>query len=59
MNYKFIKNSQGRLCPSLDFIPEGWKELKYSCTAPTGYTWYYNGKPFFSKEHQSALIKIA
>ena len=55
--YKYIKNSQGRLCLCLDYIPKGWKPLLNTNTAPKGYTWYWNGEGLFEGLWESALIK--
>ena len=54
---KYIKNSQGRNCLCLDYIPEGWKPLPYAGTAPKGYTWYWNGEGLFEGLWEVALIK--
>ena len=57
LKFNTIKNSQGRLVKSLDFVPKGWKLLKGSWTEPKGYKWYFNGKSLFGGEWQTALIK--
>ena len=45
----------------LDKMPEGWKELKFTLTAPSGYVWIWNGKNPFEKKNMSekALLKVS
>jgi len=43
----------------LDTMPEGWKEIKNAATAPNGYKWIHNCKPFFSDEYEHALLKVS
>ncbi len=39
-------------------IPEGWKELKGSMTAPIGTVWVSNREPFKSGNRKSALLLV-
>lgn len=41
-----------------DEIPNGWATLKGASTSPVGYEWIYNRKSLFSKEYESALLKL-
>lgn len=41
-----------------DEMPVGWKDIIGALTAPLGYKWICNGKSFFSKERETALLKI-
>lgn len=38
-------------------LPNGWRKLEGSLTAPNGYYWASNGKSFFNEEFESVLIK--
>ena len=40
-----------------DKLPSGWKKLEGTLTAPNGYFWASNGKSFFDKHYEHALIK--
>lgn len=40
-----------------DTLPNGWKRLEGAKNAPNGYYWASNGKSFFDKSFESALIK--
>lgn len=42
---------------TLDQIPKGWIKLWGATTAPKGYSWYCNGKSWFSGEFECALVK--
>ena len=37
-------------------LPNGWKRLNGALTAPNGYYWASNGKSFFDKNIERALI---
>lgn len=37
-------------------LPNGWKRLNGTLTAPNGYYWASNGKSFFDKNIERALI---
>lgn len=39
-------------------MPKGWRVLEGATTAPIGYKWISNGKSFFSKDFESALLKM-
>lgn len=39
-------------------MPDRWHEIIGALTAPIGYKWITNGKPFFTKEYQQALLKM-
>ena len=41
----------------LDYIPDGWVEVKNAMTAPNGYKWYSNGKSLFNGEREHCLVK--
>ena len=43
--------------PLKDKLPDGWKKLEGTLTAPNGYYWASNGKSFFDKSYEQALIK--
>ena len=60
--YQIAKKSHpdleyGGFYPLKDKLPDGWKKLDGTLTAPNGYYWASNGKSLFSKERESALIK--
>ena len=42
----------------LNEVPKGWRVLEGATTAPVGYKWISNGKSFFSKDFESALLKM-
>ena len=46
----------GNRYPLKDTLPNGWKKLKGALTAPNGYYWASNGKSFFDKNIERALI---
>lgn len=39
-------------------LPNGWKKLEGTLTAPNGYYWASNGKSFFDGTYERALVKI-
>ena len=39
-------------------LPNGWKKLEGTLTAPNGYYWASNGKSFFDKDYESALVRL-
>lgn len=43
--------------PLKDKLPNGWKKLEGTLTAPNGYFWASNGKSFFDEHYEHALIK--
>ena len=40
-------------------MPEGLKVLKDATTNPVGFNWICNGKSAFSKERETALLKLS
>lgn len=42
---------------ALDRLPEGWRYLGGSTTAPLGYRWACNIKSRFGGEYRHALVK--
>lgn len=40
----------------LDEKPEGWIKNEGATTAPSGYSWYSNGKSRFGGEYENALV---
>ena len=47
----------GESTPLKHELPKGWKRLVGTLTAPNGYYWASNGKSFFDKSFEKALIK--
>lgn len=54
---KYPNLKYGGYIPLKDKLPQGWKKMVGTLTAPNGYYWASNGKSFFDKEIQRALIK--
>lgn len=51
-------DNKNREVKVLTEMPKGWKFIEGASTAPRGYKWIYNGKSFFSKERETALLKV-
>ena len=38
-------------------VPKGWTKIEGAMTAPNGYTWYSNNKPYAGKQRKQILVK--
>ena len=58
MSKSYLDSLINRGVKVLNELPNGWRVIEGATNAPLGYKWVNNGKSFFSKDYEHALLKI-